>query len=97
MKNINLLVCKRKFSWRLRISCKIRDGCSVDDADYVKVPIFLDIVDDFPDFSSIFLVKSQLLHGLYPPLKRNIFHALLSIKFFDVSDHIDKSHHHWNG
>jgi len=46
--------------------------------DYVKVPIFPDFVDNFPNFPIIFpdfvqikqfvLVKSQLSHGLYPPL-----------------------------
>jgi len=41
--------------------------------DYAKVPIFLDIVDNFPNFSLILckldnydLVKSQLSDDLYP-------------------------------
>jgi len=41
------------------------------DTDYVEVPIFPDLVDNFPDFTEIRkfdFMKSQLSYGLYPPL-----------------------------
>jgi len=54
-------------------SVKLRGGYSVN-TDYVKVPIFPDFAENFPDFSPDFMhirqfdvVKSQLSHGLYLP------------------------------